>query len=136
MNGVVSEIGPRYEPTRADLFLETQIPLVNLHVRSVIVQRRHERISRPARIVVLKVSSVGQREGISPGLIGPWILETHIIPKECRKERRSVTEALQIKIGGMKKDNYYYQKFVDIVIILLLLLLVIIWKKLKCFRLG
>src|SRR5262249_33598123 len=76
MNGVVSQITRRYEPIGADLSLEAEIPLLNLHVRSVVIQCCSEGVKRPWRITA-DVSSEWSREGISAGLVRPRIFEAH-----------------------------------------------------------
>src|SRR5437870_3906721 len=100
MNGVAAKISGGYEPIGADLSLDAEVPLINVHVRRVIVDSRHGRISRPSRIIGPKPTSVGQRKWISSGLIRPRILEIHVVPDESGEERRSIAEALQIQIRG------------------------------------
>src|SRR6478672_7525667 len=99
MDGVVSEIGSRHEPSRAKLFLQTQIPLVKLHALRVIVCRRYDRILRPYSLVGLQRLPVTDREWISPGLVGPWICEINIRPNKYRKERGAIAESLEVEVG-------------------------------------
>ena len=98
MNRIASKISGGYEPIGADLSLDAEVPLINVHVRRVIVHSGHRRISRPSRVVRPKPSSVGQRKWISSGFIRPRILEIHIVSDESGKERRSIAEALQEQI--------------------------------------
>src|SRR5262249_19403758 len=76
MNGVTSKITRRYQPIGADLSLEAEIPLLNLHVGAVIIQCHSECVKRPLCITA-DVSSVWVREGVSTGLIRPRIFEAH-----------------------------------------------------------
>ena len=83
MPGGVSKISRRYKPVGAELFLETEIPLGNPHVGTVIVHGRYDGERRP-RYIFAQISSERQRQWISAGKVRPRSFKLHIGQREPR----------------------------------------------------
>src|SRR5439155_19743156 len=76
MARAVADVVCRKQPFGSHLPLNTQVPLTDAHVRSVVIHCRHERVQLPRYI--LRRRSAGRNEaGVSTGIVHPRILETH-----------------------------------------------------------
>src|SRR5689334_21260774 len=97
MRGRASKIGCRDEPILANLLLQAQVPLIDVHVRNVIdVGSADGNIWRPGR-VPRDIRTVGQWKRISARLVGPGVLKTHIRPRYALCEWGLKAEALPVK---------------------------------------
>src|SRR5229473_3886881 len=87
----VADVAGGYEPVASKLLLGAEVPLVNLHVRAVIVDRRHNRI-KPERRSVANGPSVWRRKWVATRKVRPGIFKVDIGQLIAGQEWRFRTE--------------------------------------------